>query len=167
MRKVTQRVIELGDRKEMVSLEELPYIVSDVLNNDQEEQAIQILNYSLFITYGLRPVASVKMQINGEVYEQSASGDGQYNAISKAMWKIYKSLDKATPELIDYVVVIPPGGQTDAIVQTIITWKFEDKTFKTRGLDGDQTVAAIKATMKMLNILESGNIPVINYNQLP
>jgi D-citramalate synthase len=167
MQKVTQRVIELGDRKELVSLEELPYIVSDVLNSSQEDQLIKLLNYSLSLTYGLRPMASVKMQINGDIYEQSASGDGQYNAISKAMWKIYKSLDKPTPELLDYVVVIPPGGQTDAIVQTIITWRFDGKTFKTRGLHGDQTVAAIKATMKMLNILESGNIPVINYSQLP
>ena len=167
MQKVTQRVIELGDRKELVSLEELPYIVSDVLNSAQEDQLIKLLNYSLSLTYGLRPMASVKMQINGEIYEQSASGDGQYNAISKAMWKIYKSLEKPTPELLDYVVVIPPGGQTDAIVQTIITWRFEGKTFKTRGLHGDQTVAAIKATMKMLNILESGNIPVINYSHLP
>lgn len=167
MQKVTQRVIELGDKKELVSLEELPYIVSDVVNSQQEEQLIQILNYSLSLSLGLRPMATVKMQINGEIYEQSASGDGQYNAISKAMWKIYKSLNKPTPELLDYVVVIPPGGQTDAFVQTIITWKFENKTFKTRGLDGDQTVSAIKATIKMLNILETGNIPVINYNNLP
>lgn len=167
MMKVTKRVIELGDRKELVSLDELPYIVSDVLNSEQEEQLIKLLNYSLSLTYGLRPMASVKIQINGDTYEQSASGDGQYNAISKAMWKIYKTLEKPTPELLDYVVVIPPGGQTDAIVQTIITWKFDGKIFKTRGLDGDQTVAAIKATMKMLNIIESGNIPVINYTQLP
>lgn len=167
MQKVTNRVIELGDRKELVSLEELPYIVSDVLNSAQEEQSIKIMNYSLSLTYGLRPMASVKMSINGQIYEQSASGDGQFNAVSKAMWKIYKSLNKPTPELLDYVVVIPPGGQTDAIVQTIITWKFDGKTFKTRGLHGDQTVAAIKATMKMLNILESGNIPVINYAHLP
>lgn len=154
MRKVTARVIELGDKKETVSLDELPYIVSDVLKNEQDDQVVKILNYSLSLTYGLRPMATVKMEIRGEVFEQSASGDGQYNAVSKAMWKIYKSLNKPTPELLDYVVVIPPGGKTDAFVQTIITWKFNDKVFKTRGLDGDQTVAAIKATIKMLNIID-------------
>ncbi len=155
MQKVTARVIELGDKKEMVSLDELPYIVSDVLKNEQEEdQKIKMLNYSLSLNYGLRPMATVKIEINGQEYEQSASGDGQFNAISKALWKIYKSLDKPTPELLDYEVVIPPGGQTDAFVQTIITWRFDGKVFKTRGLDGDQTVAAIKATTKMLNILE-------------
>ena len=64
-------------------------------------------------------------------------------------------------------MVIPPGGQTNAYVQTIITWKFDGKVFKTRALDIDQTVAAIKATLKMLNMIESGNIPNMNYLQLP
>jgi len=154
MQRVTTRIIELGDKKELVSLDELPYIVSDVLKNEQEEQVIKMLNYSLSLTSGLRPMATVKMEVNGKTYEQSASGDGQYNAVSKAMWKIYKSLHKPTPELLDYVVVIPPGGQTNAFVQTIITWRFKEKVFKTRGLDGDQTVAAIKATIKMLNIID-------------
>ncbi|HZK69627.1 MAG TPA: alpha-isopropylmalate synthase regulatory domain-containing protein [Paludibacter sp.] len=154
MQRVTKRVIELGDKKETVSMDELPYIVSDVLKNEQEAQVVKLINYSLSLTSGLRPMAAVKMEINGVVYEQSASGDGQYNAISKAMWKIYKKLDKPTPELLDYVVVIPPGGKTDAFVQTIITWRFNEKVFKTRGLDGDQTVAAIKATVKMLNIID-------------
>lgn len=157
MQKVTARVIELGDNKEQVSIDELPFIVSDVLRNDVEKKSIQILNYSLSVTNGLKPMANVKMEINGEIFEMAASGDGQYNAISKAMYKIYKQQGKPTPELLDYEVVIPPGGKTDAIVQTIITWQFESKIFKTRGLDGDQTVAALKATEKMLNIIEGLN----------
>lgn len=157
MQKVTQRVIELGDKKELVSLDELPYIVSDVVNNDEDNKSIRILNYSLTVSKGLRPMASVKTEINGEVYEETASGDGQFNAVSKALYKMYKKLNKATPELLDYQVVIPPGGKTDAIVQTIITWKFNEKVFKTRGLDGDQTVSALKATEKMLNIIEKAN----------
>jgi D-citramalate synthase len=100
-------------------------------------------------------MASVKAEINGEVFEQTAAGDGQFHALSKALYKMYKKLNKPTPELLDYQVVIPPGGKTDAIVQTIITWRFGEKVFKTRGLDGDQTVSALKATEKMLNIIES------------
>jgi D-citramalate synthase len=115
----------------------------------------------------MRPTATVKVSIKGKVYQQTAAGEGQYHAFSKAMFKIYRDLKKPTPELLDYVVVIPPGGQTNAYVQTIITWKFDGKIFKTRGLDADQTAAAIKATMKMLNMIESGNIPTINYMQLP
>lgn len=166
-RKVTARIIELGDKKEIVSLEELPYIVSDVLKNGYENQDIKMLNYSLNLTDGMRPTATVKISIHDEVYQQSATGEGQYHAFSKAMYKIYKSLDKPTPELLDYVVVIPPGGKTNAYVQTIITWKFDDKVFKTRGLDIDQTAAAIKATMKMLNMIENGKIPSMNNLHLP
>lgn len=164
MKKVTARIVELGDKKTLISQDELPYIVSDVLKYGEEKQEIQMLNYSLTVTNEIHPVASVKISIRGQVYEQTAVGDGQYHAFSKAMYKIYKRLNKPTPLLLDYVVVIPPGGQTNALVQTIITWQFDGKTFKTRGLSADQTVAAIKATMKMLNMIESGNIPNVNYN---
>lgn len=153
-KKVTERIIELGDKKEFVSADELPYIVSDILKSETENQDIQMLSYSLMLSNGLHPMANVKISINGKIYEQSAVGEGQYHAFSKAMYKIYKSLNKPTPELLDYVVVIPPGGKTNAYVQTIITWKFNNKEFKTRGLDVDQTAAAIKATMKMLNMIE-------------
>lgn len=154
MKKITERIIELGDKKEVVSQDELPYIISDLLKKGEEEDDIRMLNYSLTLTKGLRPMATVKIAIKGEEFQQTAVGDGQYNAFSKAMYKIYRQLGKTTPDLLDYVVVIPPGGKTDALVQTIITWRFEGKTFKTRGLAPDQTVAAIKATMKMLNIIE-------------
>lgn len=153
MLKVTQRIIELGDKKQLVTPEELPYIVSDVLKHDSNEQPIKIVNYSLSLTQGLRPVATVKIEIDGEVYQQTAAGDGQYNAFTKALWKIYHQLNKPIPELLDYMVIIPPGGQTDALVHTTITWRLNGKVFKTHGLDPDQTEAAIKATVKMLNLI--------------
>ncbi|OIP83150.1 MAG: 2-isopropylmalate synthase [Porphyromonadaceae bacterium CG2_30_38_12] len=152
---VTQRVIELGDKKQIITLDELPYIVSDVIKNNDDKKVIKIVQYALSLQKETAPQASVKLQINDTIYEQTASGDGQYNAVSKALYKIYHALGKETPELIDYEVVIPPGGKTNAIVQTIITWQFKGKLFKTRGLDSDQTVAAIKATEKMLNIIEA------------
>ena len=62
---------------------------------------------------------------------------------------------KATfPILANYAVTIPPGGRTDALVQTVITWRNGNKMIRTRGLDADQTEAAIKATLRMLNIFE-------------
>ena len=166
MQRVTARIIELGDKKEIVTLDELSYIVSDVLKNGMGNNDIEMLNYSFALAEGLRPTATVKIAVKGQVYQQTAVGDGQYHAFSKAMYKIYKLLNKPTPELLDYTVVIPPGGRTDAFVQTIITWKFDGKTFKTRGLDIDQTVAAVKATMKMLNMIENGNIPSMGYIEL-
>lgn len=154
MKKVTRRIIELGDKKETVTQEDLPYIISDVLRSKGIDDKIQIKNYSLSMANGLKPVATLKIKINKKEYEETSVGDGQYDAFMKALRKIYAGLNKELPRLADYSVSIPPGGRTDALVQTVITWNM-GKEFKTRGLDSDQTVAAITATLKMLNIIEN------------
>ena len=154
MAKVTQRIIELGDKKQVVTPEELPYIISDVLKQTTVDKGIEIQNYSLSLTRNLNAVATLKIKIKEEMYEETASGDGQYDAFMKALKKIYTQLRKPMPELLDYAVIIPPGGKTDAFVHTTITWRHNNKEFKTHGLDPDQTEAAIKATIKMLNIIE-------------
>jgi (R)-citramalate synthase len=151
--KVTQRIIELGDKKERVTTEDLPYIISDVLQNNSISHDIFIEGYNLSHSKGLRPTVQLKININGESFEEGSSGDGQYDAFMKALKKIYKSLSKELPVLTNYSVTIPPGGKTDAFVETVITWDF-GRIFKTKGLDSDQTVAALKATEKMLNIIE-------------
>ena len=81
--------------------------------------------------------------------------EGQPRMSMKSLRKIYRSLNRPLPLLTDYAVTIPPGGRTDAFVQTVITWSYNDKAFRTAGLDADQTEAAIKATVKMLNIIEN------------
>ena len=155
MRKVTERIIQLGDKKELVTQEDLPYIVSDVLKHDVEDDRVKLKSYIVNLAYGLRPMATVKVEINGKEYEENSSGDGQYDAFVRALRKIYKvTLGRKFPMLTNYAVTIPPGGRTDAFVQTTIHWSFEGNEFRTRGLDADQTEAAIKATMKMLNIIE-------------
>ena len=155
MRKVTERIIELGDRKELVTQEDLPYIISDVLKHDGAQNKVKLLSYFVTLAQGLKPMATLSIEINGKVYQESSSGDGQYDAFVRALRKIYKgTLQRKFPMLTNYAVTIPPGGRTDAFVQTVITWNYEDREFRTRGLDADQTEAAIKATIKMLNIIE-------------
>lgn len=151
--KVTQKVIELGDRKETVTIDDLPYIISDVLKNGNVEKFVRLINYQLSVAKGMKPVASVSMCINDEVHNETAVGDGQYDAFMKAVKSIYQKLGKQYPFLTDYLVTIPPGGKTDALVETSINWDYKGQQFKTRGLDADQTSAAIKATIKMLNII--------------
>ncbi len=156
MRKVTKRVNELGDKKEIVTIDDLPYIISDVLHHDTPSDKIKLVSYMVSTAYGLHPQAVVKLDINGHEYEESATGDGQFDAFVRAVRHIYRnSLHRTFPWLANYTVTIPPGGRTDALVQTAITWEHEGKVYRTRGLDADQTEAAIKATIKMLNLLDS------------
>ncbi len=153
LKKVTKRVIELGDMKERVTMEDLPYIVADVLDLESIKETVKVVNYNLNHTKGLKPVASVALTIDNKSYEANAAGDGQYDAFMNALKSIYGKLNRSLPSLSDYSVSIPPGGRTDALVETTITWQ-SNKEFRTRGVDTDQTFAAIKATEKMLNIIE-------------
>jgi D-citramalate synthase len=154
LKKVTQRIIELGDRKETVTQADLPYIISDVLDSNTIEEKVQVENYVLTHSKNLRPSVTIKILIGNEIFEENAQGDGQYDAFMNALKKVYASKKIALPQLTDYAVRIPPGGKSDALCETIITWMHNNKEFKTRGLDSDQTVSAIKATQKMLNMID-------------
>jgi D-citramalate synthase len=154
IKKITDRVIELGDKKESVTKEDLPFIIADVIDNKRFGKNISIKHFNLSMTNGLRPVANILVEIYGKNYEENAIGDGQYDAFVKALRKIYGKLGKDFPVLSNYFVSIPPGGKSDALVETIISWKYKDKEIKTRGLSSDQTKSAIRATEKMLNLVE-------------
>ncbi len=152
LKKVTQRIIELGDKKERVTKEDLPYIISDVLDSDYQ-QKVFVKSYVLTHSKGLKPSTTIAVEIEGKLYEEHAQGDGQYDAFMNALRKVYKTKKKTLPKLVDYAVRIPPGSNSDALCETIITWEDAGKEFISRGLDSDQTVSAIKATEKMLNII--------------
>lgn len=153
LKKVTNRIIELGDKKEKVTQNDLPFIISDVLGNRAYQQKVLVKSYVLTHAKGLKPSTTVSVEIDGETFEENAQGDGQYDAFINALRKVYHSKKIRLPDLVDYAVRIPPGSNSDALCETIITWKNNGKEFTTRGLDSDQTVSAIKATEKMLNII--------------
>jgi (R)-citramalate synthase len=153
LKKVTKRVIELGDKKETVTKEDLPYIISDVLDSSMYEEKVIVESYVLTHSKGLRPSATLSVCIDGKLFEEHAQGDGQFDAFMNALTKAYAKKNMKLPDLIDYAVRIAPGSNSDSLCEAIITWKTENRTFKTRGLDSDQTVCAIKATQKMLNII--------------
>ena len=167
---VLQRVIELGDRKKHVSQEDLPYIIADVLKSPGE-QLVRVQDWSVQISAGGEPHASIALAYRGKVEKAEASGDGGYDAFMQALRKAAKALGLAVPRLADYRVRIPPGGRTEALVETLISWRFEDagnrrrpgdgdETFSTLGVDSDQTAAAVLATEKMLNlVLSRGGAP--------
>ena len=154
IKKVTARVIELGDKKEKVSADDLPYIISDVLKTDNFKNKIQIKSYYLKHKKNNKPSAKIEVGYNGKIHKESGKGDGQFDAFMSALKKLYKKINLELPILVDYSVTIPPGSNSDALCETFITWKKSNREeFVTRGLDSDQTVSAIKATEKMLNII--------------
>ena len=153
LKKVTNRVIELGDKKEKVTAEDLPYIISDVLNTFIQVKRVLINSYILKHTMGKDPSVYLELKIDDNIYKKTGVGDGQFDAFMNAVNEIYKDNNLKIPNLVNYLVPIPKGSNSDALCETIITWRDPSSEFTTRGLDSDQTVSAIKATEKMLNII--------------
>jgi D-citramalate synthase len=152
---VLQRIIELGDKKHTVSVQDLPYIIADVLKTP-EEQLVRVVSYQVTVATGVPPSAEVTLAFRKRQATAKASGDGGYDAFMTALRIAAKQLRLSVGRLVDYRVRIPPGGRTAALVETIITWKADaraEETFTTLGVDSDQLAAAVIATEKMLNAL--------------
>ena len=154
LKKVTKKIIQLGDKKQKITTSDLPYIISDVLDSEDKKNDIKIHSYVLTHSKGLKPSTTISVDFYGEIIEENSSGDGQFDAFFNALNKIFKKKKMNLPKLIDYFVHIPPGSSSDAFCETIITWKNTSFEFTTRGFDTDQTVSAIKATEKMLNSID-------------
>ena len=151
--KVLAEVIRLGDKKKKITPEDLPFIIADVLNS-QYEHRIKFINYDITTTKGKLPFASLELNYDKKILSASSKGDGGYDAFMKALRKALKTIGVEAPKLVGYEVQIPPGGKTDALVETTITWESKSMPtpFSTTGVDCDQIEAAIEATEKMLNL---------------
>lgn len=151
-KKVLQKVIELGAMKKVVTTDDLPFIVSDLLATP-EQSIVKIERCAISTGLRLKPKAFVQIKANGKKFRESAFGNGGYDAFMNALAKAAKKIGIEMPHLLDFEVGIPPGGKTDALVETTIAWEKAGKSFATMGVDSDQVMAAVKATEKMLNIV--------------
>jgi len=150
-RKVLQRIVELGDSKEVITVDDLPFIIADVLES-RDYRYIELLNCYINSGLDVESTASVRVRINDKEYSGSGSGNGGFAAFMDAMARILKSRKFKMPDLLDYEVHIPRGGNTSALTECIITWSGEMRDLKTRGVDSNQVLAAVKATLRMINI---------------
>ena len=151
-KRVLAEIVRLGDKKKQVTPADLPYVIGSVLNRPVSGR-LRILDYQIETRFGVTPKAEVKIEFDGRDFEASASGDGGYDAFVKALRKALKEAGYTFPKLRDYEVRIPPGGKTDALVETRISWESDDRPLVTVGVDSDQMASAIQATEKMLNLV--------------
>lgn len=149
--KVLKRVVDLGDSKSSVTTEDLPFILAEVLESGGY-QHIELLNCNLMSGLDLISTASIKVKLHGEILDAAGTGNGGFDAFMAAINRALKGHKLKIPELLDYEVRIPRGGKTDALTECIITWDAGGKNLKTRGVHANQVFAAVKATMRMLNI---------------
>ena len=146
--RLLNRIVELGDQKRRVTTTDLPFLVAELLQTP-ELRLFEVKDFTVVSNFGLRPTATILVRYRDKEVQATASGDGGYDAFMQALKSVEKQLRIQVPKLLDYEVRIPPGGKTDALVETTIRW---EGGLKTVGVNTDQLAAAIQATEHALNL---------------
>ncbi len=147
-----RKIIELGDKKEVITTEDLPYLIKDIFETT-EDLPFKLMHCSINSTYELKSIAAVQCSYKNKLFDAYADGNGGYDAFMNALRKILTEFNIQVPQLLDYEVTIPPGGKTDALVQATISWQIDSNTITSRGINPDQNMAAIEATVKLINTI--------------
>jgi len=151
-KKVLAKVIELGDSKQVVTPDDLPFIISDVLES-KDQQRVVLQDCRTFSQLDGESKVELSVSIDGQLVTQNGEGNGAYDAFTDALDTILQSyVELERPRLVDYQVHIPKGGKTNALTEASITWELATgRKMTTRGVDANQVVAAMYATLKAIN----------------
>jgi len=150
-KKVLARIVALGDSKQTITTDDLPFIIADVLES-KDYQHIKLLNCSLNSGLDLESTVSLRVEVRGQKHQATGAGNGGFDAFIDAISKVLKKYDYTLPALADYEIRIPKGGHASALTESVITWDCGNELRKTRGVHVNQVFAGIFATIKLINI---------------
>ncbi|MCD6537708.1 2-isopropylmalate synthase [Candidatus Bathyarchaeota archaeon] len=151
LKRIVQRVKELGDKGKTVTDADLLAIARTVMGEVEEEKIVKLTDFA--VTTGIRviPTASVKIVIDGKEYIAAETGVGPVDAAIKAIQKITNRL--ANVRLTEYRLEALTGG-SDAVAEVII--KVEDdegNVVSARGAREDIVMASVEAMINGINKL--------------
>ena len=153
LKKVLDRVVKLGDSKQVITVDDLPFIIADVLESSDYHH-IHLENCQISSAFGEDSEVKLALNINGTEYAETGRGNGGFSAFMDALKKILDGIDFTLPELLDYAIRIPKGGKVGALTECTITWDVEGargRKLRTRGVHANQVYAAVLATLRMVN----------------
>jgi D-citramalate synthase len=150
-KKILETIVRLGDSKQTITIDDLPFIIADVLES-KDYQHIKLLNCSITSGLDLEATVSIRVDVKGQVHVASGSGNGGFDAFIDAINKVLVMHDYTLPELVDYEVRIPKGGHTSALTECIITWDCKKGMRRTRGVHSNQVFAAVLAALRIINM---------------
>lgn len=150
-RKVLARIVSLGDSKQTITTDDLPFIIADVLES-KNYQHIKLLACSINSGMDLQSTVSLRVDIKGNKHQATGAGSGGFDAFIDAISKVLDKYGYTLPELADFEIRIPKGGHASALTESVITWNCGGELRKTRGVHVNQVFAGILATLKMINI---------------
>ncbi len=155
-KKVLKKVIELGDKKQLITTDDLPFIISDVLEATGEER-VTLTDCKMISSFTSASSVELMVNVDGNDHTAQGLGNGGYDAFTNALDSVLEAYsDIKRPSLVDYQVHIPKGGRTNALTEAAITWELDNgRKMTTRGVNSNQVFAAIQATLKVINSISN------------
>jgi len=148
LNQITNKVKDLADKQKEVAAEDILAIARDVtMQLPEEEQHIQLEEFTVTTGSGLTPTASVRLVVNGERKIGAATGDGPIDAISNAIWSVIGP----SLQLVEYSLKAITGG-TNALADVSI--KLADQKgniFAARAVNEDVIKASAMGIVKGIN----------------
>ena len=147
-RMLLAKVKELGDNKVTVTQADIILLLHEIFG--QQEEGVKLVHYEFALKKGSPPSVRLELSRNNSRIAAESEGDGQFDAFIRALRTVWEDM----PELMDYRIAISRKGTSGALTEATITWRSNEALFTTRAVAPDQLVAAMNATVRMLNYVE-------------
>lgn len=135
---------EIADKKREINDDDLEALVKDRVKAVPERFSLEYLHISCGT--GVIPTATVKLGIEGKVFQAVSTGDGPVEAACHAVDRITDIYGK----MIDYKLHAVTSGK-DALGEVLSRIQIEDNVYNGRGLSTDVLEASVKSYINAIN----------------
>ena len=143
---VYQRFLVMADQKKEISDADLQQLMGDGDEKNYDDRAIKVTLLQVVCGDPLRPMATVKLKINGDEKEASAAGNGPVNATINAIHEIIKD----DIDLDEFSIQAMHGGSED-VSKVNMRVKYNGQSYYGFGYSTDIVSASVNAYVDALN----------------
>lgn len=143
------RVKTLGDKGKRVTDADLQAIAETVMGLPKL-RSIMLEELTVVTGDKVTATASVRLNLNGKILIEAATGIGPVDAAVNAIRKAVSAVEPIRLE--EYHVNAITGG-TDAVVEVIVRLRKGDRTATALGAHGDIVMASVEAMLSGMNVL--------------
>lgn len=143
---VYQRFLVMADQKKEISDADLQQLMGDGDEKNYGDRAIKLTLLQVVCGDPLRPMATVKLKINGDEKEASAAGNGPVNATINAIHEIIKD----DIDLDEFSIQAMHGGSED-VSKVNMRVKYNGQSYYGFGYSTDIVSASVNAYVDALN----------------
>jgi D-citramalate synthase len=153
LNEIFQRVKALGDKGKRVTDADLQAVAESVMGLPSI-RAIRLEELTVVTGDRVTPTASVRLNLNGKLLTEAATGLGPVDAAMNAIRKAVLAVEPIRLE--EYHVNAITGG-TDALVEVIVRLRKGDRIATAMGAHGDIVMASVEAMLSGMNVLMSNH----------